>query len=532
MSKSAKRLAVVALALLAMLAAPLPAGAAGVAAPTGTTRLSGADRYGTSAAISHASFSAPVDAVFVASGENYADAVAGGAAASHADAPLLLVARTGIPPVIDAELRRLQPKTIYLLGGTGVISTDSQRRLGAYSGSVVRLAGQDRYETASAIARHGWSSADTVFISSGATYADSLSGGAAAAHLEAPLLLSTPSALSASTASEVDRLQPSRVYILGGNSAISAAAETSVRRAAPAATVTRLAGTDRYGTSIAVADAVWPSKARAVFLATGAGFADALSGAPAAHVNEAPILLVRSVCAPATVANTVSRLAPSAQVILGGISVVAAHSLSVDCSVIDARSLTDPRSTAVVVNKLRPLNPLGFVPPDMTTPSVSYVNSPLLRAEAANALTTMFRTASAEGAGTLRLQSAYRSYSSQTSAYAYYTNLLGRTGADLTSARPGHSEHQTGLAADISYGSSCILQQCFASTAQGKWLANNAHRFGFVLRYPQGMTNITGYEFEPWHYRYIGQDVSRAMKANGVQTLEQFFGLPAAPTYR
>jgi len=532
MSVPVSRIAVAALALMAVVLAPLPAVAGVLPAPSGVTRLAGDDRYGTSAAISRASFTAPVDAVYVASGSDYADAVAGGAAAARADAPLLLLTEYGIPQQIANELKRLRPAKIYVLGGPGAISADSQRLLGAYADSVVRISGRDRYHTAAAISKQGWATADTVFLSSGATYADALSGGAAAAHVGAPLLLSAPGALSAPTAFELDRLKPKRVYLLGGLSAISATAEAAIRGAAPSATITRLAGDDRYETSAAVANAVWPGKSRAVVLATGAGFADALSGAPAAHVNGAPILLTRSICTPTPITRVVSRLAPAARVALGGLSAVSAHGLNVDCAITNARSITDPRSIGVVVNKLRPLNPLGFVPPDLVRPSVSYANSPLLRSEAANALTAMFAAAKAEGAGTLRLQSAYRSYSSQAEGHAYYTRLYGQAGAELKSARPGHSEHQTGLAADISYGSSCIIEQCFGSTIQGRWLAQNAHRFGYILRYPQGLTHITGYEFEPWHYRFVGQELSRTMKSTGVQTLEQFFGLPAAPTYR
>src|SRR5690606_19679945 len=128
--------------------------------------------------------------------------------------------------------------------------------------------------------------------------------------------------------------------------------------------------------------------------------------------------------------------------------------------------------------------------------------------EASDALVAMFAAAKAEGAGEMRIQSAYRSYDAQVGAYSYHVNRLGQERADIASARPGHSEHQTGLTADISAGSSCILEACFASTAQGAWLAKNAHRFGFILRYPDGLTDITGYAFEPWHYRYVGVELA------------------------
>lgn len=132
----------------------------------------------------------------------------------------------------------------------------------------------------------------------------------------------------------------------------------------------------------------------------------------------------------------------------------------------------------------------------------------------------------------MRLQSAYRSYDSQVRAHKYYVKTLGPTQADIASARAGHSEHQTGLTADISAGNSCILEECFADTVQGKWLAQNAYRFGFLLRYPEGLTPVTGYAFEPWHYRYVGIDLATELHVEGVLTLEEFFDLPPAPTYR
>lgn len=195
-----------------------------------------------------------------------------------------------------------------------------------------------------------------------------------------------------------------------------------------------------------------------------------------------------------------------------------------------ARSIDDPDSIWVVVNKRRPLDPLGYVPELVNAP-VAHANPPGMRPEAAEALASMFAAAAGEGAGGMRLQSAYRSYEKQVRAYQYYVNTLGPKQADIASARAGHSEHQTGLTADISAGSSCILQECFADMVQGQWLTENAYRFGFLLRYPEGMTSITGYAFEPWHYRYIGVELATEMHEQGIATLEEFFDLPPAPTY-
>jgi D-alanyl-D-alanine carboxypeptidase len=98
-------------------------------------------------------------------------------------------------------------------------------------------------------------------------------------------------------------------------------------------------------------------------------------------------------------------------------------------------------------------------------------------------------------------------------------------------ARPGYSEHQTGLAVDFAARGVSTLQVSFAKTKAGIWLAANAYRYGFVLRYPSGKTAITGYSFEPWHFRYVGVEVATAMHDQNIQTLEEFYALPAAPSY-
>lgn len=195
------------------------------------------------------------------------------------------------------------------------------------------------------------------------------------------------------------------------------------------------------------------------------------------------------------------------------------------------RSIDDPASLWVVANKLRPLQPLDFAPGDLRTAAIPYVYEPVLRDEAATAAEQLVAAATAEGIA-LTAQSSYRSYASQQRVYAGWVAQLGQAAADLTSARPGHSEHQTGLSIDFSaVPASCTLDQCFAETPQGRWLAENAWRFGFHLRYPDGATPVTGYEFEPWHYRYVGVELAAELRETGIRTLEEFFGLPAAPDY-
>lgn len=121
----------------------------------------------------------------------------------------------------------------------------------------------------------------------------------------------------------------------------------------------------------------------------------------------------------------------------------------------------------------------------------------------------------------LRIVSGFRSYNCQEILYGNYVNQLGQTAADLTSARAGSSEHQTGLAFDINSSSSS-----FNTTKEAKWLTSNAYKFGYILRYPDKKEDITGYEFEAWHYRYVGETLAKELYNDGNWiTLEEYLGI-------
>lgn len=195
-------------------------------------------------------------------------------------------------------------------------------------------------------------------------------------------------------------------------------------------------------------------------------------------------------------------------------------------------SLDDPASIDVVVNKRRPLRPATFVPPDLVVvATVARTNPPQLRRPAATALVALVRAAGSAGLR-LRSISAYRSYSAQQRVYGEDLRSFGRVGADRQTARPGYSEHQTGLADDLGAASGrCALAACFGRTREGRWIAAQAWRFGFVLRYPEGAEPVTGYEYEPWHVRYVGARLAAEVHARAGAPLETVLGLPPAPDY-
>ncbi len=195
-----------------------------------TSRLGGADRYATAVAVSAATYAPGVPVVYLASGAGFADALAGAAAAGMQNSPVLLVTKTAVPAVVIAELTRLQPARIVVLGGTGSVSDAVVSAARAYtSGTVTRLGGADRYATAVAVSAATYApGVPVVYLASGAGFADALAGAAAAGMQNSPVLLVTKTAVPAVVIAELTRLQPARIVVLGGTGSVSDAVRTLV----------------------------------------------------------------------------------------------------------------------------------------------------------------------------------------------------------------------------------------------------------------------------------------------------------------
>ncbi|SDC62669.1 D-Ala-D-Ala carboxypeptidase. Metallo peptidase. MEROPS family M15B [Pelagirhabdus alkalitolerans] len=189
--------------------------------------------------------------------------------------------------------------------------------------------------------------------------------------------------------------------------------------------------------------------------------------------------------------------------------------------------VSNPDEVDVYVNKKRRL-PEGYEPDDLVAPDVEHLspegdNRRLLREEAADALEDLFSEALDAGHNLIAV-SGYRSEDRQRTLYNSYVEQHGQEEADRFSARPGTSEHQTGLAMDISAASvSFGLEEAFSGTNEGEWVKDNAHHFGYVIRYPEGKTDITGYVYEPWHLRYVGEELATHLYTESL-TLEEYFG--------
>jgi hypothetical protein len=186
-------------------------------------RIAGADRYATAAAVSAQTFAPGVPVAYVATGANYPDALAGSVAAGIHGGPLLLVTGTTIPAPTAAELTRLQPARIVILGGQAVVSDMVRNGLDPYTpGPVDRIAGADRYATAAAVSAQTFAPGVPVaYVATGANYPDALAGSVAAGIHGGPLLLVQPNALPWSTAAEMARVRPARIVILGSAGAVS-----------------------------------------------------------------------------------------------------------------------------------------------------------------------------------------------------------------------------------------------------------------------------------------------------------------------
>ena len=293
--------------------------------PPAVTRIEGADRYGTSVALSQASFQPGVPVVYVATGANYPDALSGAAAAAQDKGPLLLVRPTSLPPGLAEELTRLAPGRIVVQGGPGAVSDAVLTELKAFTaGAVTRNEGTNRYATALATSRNTFSAGvPALYVATGTSFSDALSASAAAGKDQGAVLLVPKGAIIPSDViAEIKRLAPARIEILGGPGVVSPQMERTLKTLA--ATVERIGGVDRYATA-AVASKLRFTTATSAVIATGATFPDGLSGGPVAAALGAPLLLVPGTCVPAYVLDQLHQLGVTSVTLLGGAAVLSSN---------------------------------------------------------------------------------------------------------------------------------------------------------------------------------------------------------------
>jgi len=189
--------------------------------PDGVTRIGGADRYETAAMISHAYFAPGIKTVYVATGMNFPDALAGVPGAARAGAPILLVGTDNLPAATAAEIDRLAPDEIVILGGPAAVHNSVETELSAHAPAVRRLYGKDRYATAATISAAAYpDGADMAFVAVGTNFPDAVAAGPAAAHLGGPLLLSGTATMTSATVKELRRLRPGYIIVPGSENQV------------------------------------------------------------------------------------------------------------------------------------------------------------------------------------------------------------------------------------------------------------------------------------------------------------------------
>ncbi|GAA3910075.1 cell wall-binding repeat-containing protein [Microbacterium invictum] len=286
----------------------------------GISRLAGIDRYATAIQVSR-QYAAGVSTVYVATGANFPDALSAAAAAALVDGPLLLTPSAALPSAVAAEITRLKPATIAVVGGTGAVSAkvaDALRKLAPTQ----RLGKSDRYATGLHIVDSAFTSASTAFIATGRTFPDALAATGAAGALGAPVILvdGVQPKVSAATLSSLKRMGVNEVVIAGGTGAVSAGIESQLKKSYR---VTRVGGADRYETAARINNRYFPaSSSDTLFLATGLNFPDALAGAALAGTLRAPMYVTAPTCVPDSARASVADFGAAKTVVLGGTAVV------------------------------------------------------------------------------------------------------------------------------------------------------------------------------------------------------------------
>lgn len=182
------------------------------------------------------------------------------------------------------------------------------------------------------------------------------------------------------------------------------------------------------------------------------------------------------------------------------------------------KEIDNPNNIDVLVNKNNKLNKF-YKPTDLVKLNQKYSNeNKYLRKEAAKNFEKLSKDALKDNYYIISV-STYRSYFYQQELFNYYLKEKGEKYALKASAKPGHSEHQTGLAVDV-MGSNKDYNK-FDESKEFDWMTNNSYKYGFILRYPKGKEYITGFKYEPWHYRYVGKDIAKYIYEHNI-TLEEY----------
>lgn len=287
-------------------------------------RQGGSNRYATAIALTQSAFPAGNDTVYLASGEDYPDALAGAAVAGKLTAPLLLSPTNTLPGKVANELLRLAPKRIVLLGGTGALSDALAAQLTQLrpAAEITRIAGADRFATAAQLATTTYSSgAPSIYLANGLDFPDALAAAAAAGDASSPVLLTAPGRLSESTRAAIASLRPARIVVVGGAGAVSPAVVAAAEQAGGVRAV-RYGGANRFETARLLATAAFHPRAQRIVVANAFDYPDALVGAGIAAMAHSPVLLTSADTLPSDTRTALQTLQPERVSVAGGPAVV------------------------------------------------------------------------------------------------------------------------------------------------------------------------------------------------------------------
>lgn len=465
-------------------------------------RIAGKNRYETANIIA-GQFEWSGYAVVV-SGSSYADALSAGPYAANIGGNIFLSDEN---VDLTDTLKHYKATVIIIIGGENAVSENVENRL-RENFTVYRIAGKDRYETSELVNRQTESKPIPVGVATGRNFPDALSAGAFMANKGYGLQL-------------VDGLNPyilpddfRGMYTFGGTASMVYGVGE------------RIQGSNRYETAARIADII--GSYNSVVVASGENFPDALSVTPFAKSINAPIILTAKDKLPPSSKEAIAKA--DNIYIIGGENAI---SKRVEDEIL-GKTPEPPVEPEPPVN---PEPPVPSKPVPVTKNGITTIDGIILASKKYSLPSTynpginqntldyfgrMQRAAAAQGLS-ITIGSGFRSYTYQKSLYEGYVRQYGRAYADRISARPGHSEHQTGYAIDVR-GTSNYLNQRFGTTREGLWMAANAHKYGFILRYPNGKEHITGYIFEPWHFRFVGLNLAPKIYQSGL-TVEEYYGL-------
>lgn len=300
-----------------------------VAAPSSTSRVDGKDRFAVAVKVATKAFPDGADTVYIVTGDSYPDALSAGPAAIAEDAPLLLTPGRQLPNSVTAEIRRLKPSKIVVVGGPNSVSPGVFAALKAIVPNTVRVGGTDRYDASRNVAEYAFSNGSAgVYIATGTNFPDALSAGAAAGSKSAPVILvdGSAAAISPETRVTLEELGAQNITIAGGPLSVSPAIERDLAKIAP---TVRLAGSDRYAASATINREAFKFSSEA-FLVTGTKFPDALAGAAWAGSIDAPLYVSQPHCVPQGTLDAMAEQAVTHVTLIGGTASLSSSVASLD----------------------------------------------------------------------------------------------------------------------------------------------------------------------------------------------------------